>query len=191
MIDTWLPSIKSQLVELCSRWDVPLGIPIGWIQVESGGHLKEVTSLDERGYFQLIPEESQQLLLDHLRLSSDVSYSLEAGFRLMDYYRSRIRSIAHAVRTRYLIEGSEYQWRMIKFAHSIGQGAARIILSDAAQHNSDISWDMLKSYALQHEDYYMKRIRHSPAKWLTLVDTMITIGQPFGVECLRSQPPVT
>ncbi len=185
-VDHWLPSLREQLESLRAAWTVPLGVPVGWIEVESGGRLGEVTSLDERGYFQLLPEESMDLGLNHARLSTDSAYSLSAGFKLIEYYRHQVTRICATVGADgYVRTGSEYHWRLVKFAHSIGQGAARIILDDAVKFNSAISWDMLKSYALQHDADYTVRLKHSPAKWFALVDRMFSIGAPYGVEMLQ------
>jgi hypothetical protein len=189
MVEKWLPKLRPALESLCAAWGVPLGVAVGWIEAESGGRIDEVTSLGERGYFQLLPEESSDLGLQHVRLTSDSAYSLSAGFKLMTYYQRAVVRIVTGAGCDYVRAGSEYQWRLVKLAHSMGQGALKVIFADAVKSNSVVSWDMLRSFAVQHETDYVSRLRHSPTKWFALVDRVFTTGAPFGVEHLLAPTP--
>lgn len=175
----WLQPVRQQLEALSQAWKVPLGVAVGWIQVESGGRVGEVTSLGERGYFQLLPEESKDLHIEHERLSTDQVYSLVSGFRLITYYSARIEAFTYATGLR-VQPGSEFYWRLVKLAHSIGQGACKVMMTDAAHQHID-NWAAFAAFFLEHDAEYTKRLRHSPLKWVRLVDRMFEIGRPFGV----------
>ena len=81
-------ALLDKLRGLSQSTGIPLGLMVGWIAKESGGRLavfsqpgKGDTSMDERGYWQLTPEESKTLGLDHARLSVDADYSLSRAPR--------------------------------------------------------------------------------------------------------------
>ena len=181
MVDSWLPKLRPQLQNLCTAWAVPLGVPVGWIQVESGGRLDEVTTLKERGYFQLMPSESQDLGLQHERLSTDSMYSLAAGFKLINYYSRAIARVCRIGGIEYVRPGTEYHWRLCKLGHSMGLGATQTVLLEAAKAHATISWDMLKSFALANDEALTKKTKHSPVKWFPFVDRMFLIGAPYGI----------
>lgn len=188
VVESWLPKLRPQLQSLCNAWLVPLGVPVGWIQVESGGRLDEVTTLKERGYFQLMPSESADLGLQHERLTTDSMYSLSAGFKLINYYSRAIGRVCRIGGIEYVRPGTEYHWRLVKLGHSMGLGATQRILLDAAKEHATISWDVLKAYALQNDAALTQKTKHSPAKWFPFIDRMFAIGQPYGLD---SAPPAT
>jgi len=185
----WLPPIRQALETLCAAHAVPLGVPVGWIEVESGGLMREVTTLDERGYFQLTPEESNLLGIDHQRQSYDSSYSMACGFKLMDYYRGRVAVICAGVGA-VSKPGTEFCWRLVKLAHSMGQGATRAILHDAQTVGACETWESLRAFAVQRNALYLHQLRHSTAKWFGLVDRVFDIGKPYGLEQLLCSTPV-
>lgn len=181
VVDSWLPKLRPQLENLCTAWSVPLGVPVGWIQVESGGRLDEVTKLDERGYFQLMPSESKDLGLQHERLSSDSMYSLASGFKLINYYSRAVGRVCRINSIQSVRVGSEYHWRLVKLGHSMGLGATQTILIEAAKAQATNSWDALKSYALAYDTALTAKTKHSPAKWFPFIDRMFEIGAPYGL----------
>jgi hypothetical protein len=195
MVNAWLPKLRPILEPACKNAGVPFGVAIGWIEVESGGHIGEVTPLGERGYFQLDPGEQEKLGLDPLRLSTDSAYSVDAGLKLIDSYNTSVLAAATAgdsesaprdgvpeIRDFLLTpDATEYRFRLIKFFHSIGGGAGKIILIDAIKAYAADSWADLSSYALSRDEYYFELFKHRPSKWLGLVERMFSIGAPFGV----------
>ena len=174
---SWLPALRDRLETACTASGVPLGVAVGWIEVESGGRIGEVTSLGERGLFQLIPDEIEDLGLNAAKLSTDVDYSIQSGMALIALCRKYLR--AYAVT---LNDGDELYWRLVKFVHSIGPGAARTIVREAAKAGALTDWDALKVYCQGRDSDYLQRLRHSPMKWIGLVDRMFTIGAPYGVD---------
>jgi hypothetical protein len=161
---------------------VPLGVAVGWIQVESGGRLAETTSLDERGYFQLLPAESHDLGLDHSKLSSDSDYSLQAGFMLIAYYQHALQKICDADDLTCVLPMTEYYWRMVKFGHCMGLGSVRVFLRDAAAAGAANDWPSLCAYLTANDARYLHQIKHSPVKWIGLINRMFVIGQPYGID---------
>lgn len=186
MSNDWLPKLRPALESLCSAWTVPLGVAVGWIQVESGGRLAEVTTLGERGYFQLMPSESKDLGVQHERLTTDSMYSLSSGFKLLNYYSRSIGRMLRIAGIECVPVGSEYHWRLCKLAHSMGLGATRTIVSDAAEAKRISSWEELRTFALDNDEVLLKKTKHAPSKWFALVDRVFVIGAPLGVERLRT-----
>jgi peptidoglycan hydrolase-like protein with peptidoglycan-binding domain len=153
------------------RGDIPLEFLLGWIDVESGGRIGERTSLDERGYFQLHPEESKALGIQHQRLSTDPAYSIESGIKLVNKY-------AGMVSTRGYARGSDLFWHLVKFYHAIGPGAAPRFLDDMRQHGiSPVNWATIQQYAVQNDARLLHVLKHSPAKWVHNVDELFARGR--------------
>jgi hypothetical protein len=122
------------------RGDIPLWLLVGWVHQESGGNAADKTALDERGYFQLMPEESQTLKLDHARLS-EPEYSVMGGIKLVHYYARLVRRMG-------IDPAAPSFWPLVKLQHSIGMGDARKVVLDAKAHGVDMkSWPAIRAHA--------------------------------------------
>lgn len=173
-VDALLPELK----RASDSSGVPLGLLVGWIARESGGRIDEVPKPlkgepdGERGYFQLTPSESAALGLDHARLSTDPTYSINAGLALIGKYMKAVDALGVAA------QGSTYYWMLVKLAHTMGVGALNKIV--AAAKGDARTWSALEKYALEHDSELTSLVKHSPKKWFPLVDAVYDVGAPFG-----------
>jgi hypothetical protein len=167
-------AIMGELRKAAAASGIPLGVLVGWIARESGGRIGEVTKLDERGLFQLMPSESKMLGVDHQRLSEDVPYSINAGLALIGHYMGDVDKLAVTPR------GSSYYWRLVKLMHTMGSKAATTIVNAAKTAGVANSWDTLEKYATANDSEFLHETKHSPVKWFPLVDKVYDTGEPFG-----------
>lgn len=129
--------------------DIPAWLVLGWVSVESGGKVDDndttVSSLGgEQGLFQLSKDErSATGFTDSALILSDPDYSTRAGLALIDYYGGRVASAG--------VDSSNdpLYWMLIKFAHGIGSGAMKQIVSGYLRDNGaqPSSWDDFRAYA--------------------------------------------
>lgn len=171
-----IDAILDKLQKASAESGIPLGLMIGWIAKESGGRIGDLTKLDERGYFQLHPDESKALGLDHQRLSTDPDYSIAGGVALIKKYMGRVDGLGVAPK------GSEYYWKVVKLFHTMGSGAAAKIVKMASAAGAVSSWESLEKYALDNETELFRIVKHSPTKWFPLVDKVYATGKDFGFE---------
>ena len=168
-------AILGKLSAAAQSTGIPLGLMVGWIGMESGGKLATKpqpgpgdTSMDERGYFQLTPEESNKLKLDHERLSTDSDYSIDAGIKLIRKYQSTVNDLGFPA-------GTSYYWKLVKLVHSMGVGQVPKVVNAAKAAGAAGSWDDLEQFALG-----MKINGPQPKKWFPFVDRVAAAGKPFG-----------
>lgn len=166
-VDAILPQLRAA----AQASGIPLGLMVGWIAKESGGKLSDTTSLDERGYFQLMPDESKALGLDHQRLSTDSDYSINAGVLLIRHYQSTINDLMAGVTS----AGTSFYWRLVKLAHSMGAGQVKKVVNAAKAAGLANSWDVLEQFAMGTS---IKGPQ--PKKWFPFVDSVYSVGHPFG-----------
>ncbi len=167
LVDKLLP----QLSQLANTSNIPLGLLVGWVAKESGGKLSDTTSMDERGYFQLSPDESKRLRLDHQRLSTDSDYSLRAGANLIHEYEGNVQALKIPAADGY----SAFYWLLVKLCHTVGVGQTKKWTQGALDAGKADTWSDFESF-VRSKSWKGPQ----PKKWLPFMDQLYAIGKPFG-----------
>lgn len=135
--------------------DIPARLDLGWIWLESAGHVGEadnsVTSLGgELGLAQLSADERRATgFTDTGRMTGssddDARYQIDAMHALIDYYGGYVGALGAPV-------GSEIYWKLIKAAHGGGRGfmqsLAKAYMQDTGVALDD--WGAFEAWALEH-----------------------------------------
>ncbi len=154
--------------------EIPLYFLLGWIQVESAGRLEETTSLNELGYFQVHPDESRMLNLDHPRLGTDSEYSVFGGIRLVRYNAAQAQSRGFPAET-------ELLWRATKWRHW-APALADIIVKDMRTLGivPTASWSLIEQHVNSNRNRLNDLIRAQyhipPGKPLRGWDVLVGIN---------------
>jgi len=142
---------------------IPTDFLLAWISHESNGQLRVVTKLNERGYFQIMgphmngdtavqfkDTEAARIGLTTAdtgtgpddpvaRLSTDSDFALQAGVKLVQFYRGQANALAQA-------QGLSWSygdmWRLTKLEHG-GIGSAQFLVQSAKTTlgRAPVSWD--------------------------------------------------
>jgi hypothetical protein len=129
------------------RGDIPLYFLLGWIKVESDGDNSTVTRLDERGYFQIHPDESKDYGFDHARLSRDEDYSIQCGIELVKRKMTKADSTATKLG---IAKKSDLYWYIVKLWHWLPLGV-RVITEEAQRQGlRPQSWQEFRSFIVNN-----------------------------------------
>lgn len=138
------------------RGEIPLDYLAGWVAVESSGRNNTKTRLDERGYFQVHPDESKDYGYDHARISTDWKYSVAVGIDLVR--RKARRAMAYADTFGYTANSDLY-WRVAKMMHWLPVGVKSIAQAMKADGFKPRDWQEFRTYVLTHRDRIKELIR--------------------------------
>ncbi|GAB3510805.1 hypothetical protein GCM10027341_49650 [Spirosoma knui] len=127
------------------RGNWPLDFLLAWIKKESDGSIKSHTSLDERGYFQLHPDESKTLNVDHQRLSTDSDYSIQAGIQLVNL---RAKSAAKYAAMLGVPASGEVYLALTKLMHWLPFGVQNIVSVMKKKGFAPKSWESFKAFCV-------------------------------------------
>lgn len=163
-------SSANELVPLLEkhRGDIPVEVLLAWMDVESGRQLGSHTSICERGYFQLHPEESISLGLNHDLVGSNAQYSIIAGIRLVNQYRQRVNRL----RPYGIIPGSDTYWRLVKLCHWIPSAGEKMLASMQKQGVAVTDWTGISNFARTHAQPLAVNIKRNPIDGINSVDRM-------------------
>src|SRR5262249_15556280 len=155
------------------RGEIPLEFLLGWIAVESDGRIDVVTSLDERGFFQIHPAESRDARppFQHHSLSTDPDYSVQAGIRLVRHYADLARR-----RFPWIAPRSELFWRIVKLQHAMGSGLAHTLLNQMRARGINTTWDAIKRYELTEGPKLHRLLAVQPGRFGRNVDHVFERG---------------
>lgn len=150
----------ARLVPLLNKYrgEIPLEFLIGWIDVESAGRIDEVTPrLDERGFFQIHPDESHDRHFDHQRLTTDPEYSVQAGIENVRYYARLAQQRFPSIAPR-----SALFWRVVKLQHAMGSGLARALLTTITATGAELTWEAIKQAEVSRGPQLHRLLRVKP-----------------------------
>ena len=166
-------SYPSKLIPILdrARGDIPLEFLLGWIDVESAWVLEPPSVTCERGYFQLYPEDSVSLGLDHDRIGADPTYSIQSGVPFVNRARKQIE---RAVKAFGVPRNSDLYWRLVKLWHWIPSAPEKILAAMSAQGVRPTDWDTVRDFARDNFESLAKIIRRDPREGMRSVDHMFT-----------------
>jgi hypothetical protein len=166
------------------RDKIPLEFLLGWIEVESGGIIGrpgEVSSLGERGYFQIHPDEWK----DHgfarkfagrtmKDLSTDADFSIRAGIELVRVNRDAITT---ALRKFGFSPGQDLFWHLVKLRHWSPVGINATLLHMKQNGFHPLNWDTFRAYMCANRLGIMQTMRKLAPRLL---------GPDFAERCERN-----
>jgi LAS superfamily LD-carboxypeptidase LdcB len=142
---SWIENVVPLLERY--RGDLPLDFLLGWIQIESGGKNATTTNLDERGFFQVHPDESKDYgFAEHERISRDPDYSIRVGIELVRRKAKRAGQLGFK-------PGTDLFNHAIKLLHWVPAGV-NAMLEHMKAHGfafADKSWQEFKQYVLNNQ----------------------------------------
>lgn len=161
------------------RGNIPLHILLGWIEVESGRQIGSLTSLCERGYFQIYPGEAKSLgIKNHQLLSYDEDYSIQSGIKLINYFAARTDRL---VKKYGLPSQGDVYWKVVKLHHWIPSGPEKILADMQALGVKPSSWAAIVSHALnpRNRSRLQQKIKRDPQQGINNADKMLSAANSW------------
>lgn len=186
VFDRQVEKLRTKVEKLSLASGVPADFLLAWIQHESDGDISSTSNLNERGFFQImgphLERDGTAVTLKQTeagriglglsdtgtgpdtagaRLSVDEDFSLQAGVRLVQFYRG----IANGNRAAFSLDWTEGDmWRLTKLEHN-ASGETKTILAraQAALGHPPASWDEMYQGVLPTASSFDKKILNNAA----------------------------
>lgn len=112
--------------------DRPWWLVLGWIDVESGGRVSDLTTSvpslgGEASYFQLSASERATVGADLDRMLRDPAYSVQKGLEFVETLADKAIKLG-------IPYGTDFFWGVVKLIHGIGYGGTIEIFNDMRAH---------------------------------------------------------
>lgn len=160
--------------------DIPLSMLMGWIQVESGGRINDLTTsagFREAGLFQISEEEAKSIGADQDRILKDQDYAIRTGIELVRHHAAKLDQIlAQNPKVQPYFSKTanpDLYWRLVMFGFSAGDGTLSKLVTNMANSGQEFkSWDDVMRYASYNPYGY----KHSPIKWTYHINRAFNLG---------------
>ncbi len=153
--------------------DIPLGFLLGWIQVESGGRLNDIShgAGREAGLFQVSEGEAKAIGADQDRIMQDRDYAIKTG---IDLVRHHEKQLAPTI-TQLFAQGSDLYWRLVFMGFVNGDAAVKELVRKLQASGQQINnWDDIMTWAQYNSPYIAG---HSSAKWLPHIERSFNLAK--------------
>jgi hypothetical protein len=161
---TTTSSWARQLMPLLNlyRGDIPLEFLLGWIDVESGGHIDSSTTLKELGYFQIHPDEWKERISAKFpgrkfeELSTDPDFSVRAGIMLVEGNRN---AVTNSLQQLGFKPGPDLFWYVVKLWHWSPLGIDVTLRHMKQNGFCPSNWDEFRNYMCSNQMEIMQIMR--------------------------------
>lgn len=158
--------------------DIPLNMLMGWIQVESGGKMNNLTTsagFREAGLFQISEDEAKAIGADQDKIMKDQDYAIRTGIQLARHHADRLdQTLAkNPSMQQYFPKGSDMYWRLGMMGFSAGDGTVSKLVTNMANSGEAFkSWDDVMKFVSFNPSGY----KHSPIKWTYHINRAFNLG---------------
>jgi hypothetical protein len=158
--------------------DIPLPLLMGWIQVESGGKLNNLTTsagIREAGLFQISDEEARTIGVDQDKVMEDQEYAIRSGIQLIRHHEGNVEQALSKYPNMQQVfkKDNDMYWKLVMFSFSAGPGTMERLIANMNDSNyAPNSWDDVMKFAALNPAGY----KHSPMKWSYHVNRAFNLG---------------
>jgi hypothetical protein len=145
---------------------------LGWIQVESGGRINEIShgAGKESGLFQISEGEAKAIGVDQYKVMTDQNYAIKTGIELVRHHE---QNLAPTI-TQLFQKDSDMYWRLVFMGFVNGEGAVKALVEKLKASGQQINnWADVMKWAQYNAPYIAG---HSTAKWLPHIERAFNLG---------------
>ncbi len=152
--------------------DIPLGMLLGWISVESAGKLNDVShgAGREAGLFQISEAEAMAIGADQNKIMKDQDYAIKTGIELARHHEQNLAPTIMQL----FPKSSDMYWRLVFMGFVNGDGAVKALIGKLKASGQPINnWNDVMKWAQYNAPYIAG---HSTAKWLPHIERAFNLA---------------